>query len=1003
MTDVPAGLPRLAAGDFDDFLFEAHGHRPFAWQRELLARVLEERSWPSLIDLPTGAGKTSVIDIGLFALALDASSRPDERWAPRRIALVVDRRIVVDQVAAHVTDILDGEGDVLDATRSHLRWLSGSSPNEPAFVHGLLRGAMVRDERWAERPDVPAVLASTVDQIGSRLLFRGYGLSNLAAPIHAGLLGSDLLLFLDEVHLSRPFSETLARLRELTGADARERRWQLVELTATPNAVVERRFPAEPLTADTTSEPLRSRLVASKPAQLVTAEVPQSKDWTKSDVAFAKAVVKEARAALDQARVQLLGVVLNRVDTARSVAHELAESGLDVTLLTGRMRPADRDSEEIASQLAAWSGERDRLSGAKQVLVSTQCIEAGADLDLDCLVTELASIDALRQRFGRVDRRGHVAAEGPPPRSVVVVRGEHPDESDPIYGGALVGTWSLLRSRAVEGVFDFGVEAFRQYDISRSELKAAVREPDRAPFLDEIHLEAFAQTSPRPTPDHVAARWLHGHREPVLDVTIVWRDDLDEKLIRQALDDDVARRGIVARLKVCRPVSTEGVAVPIAAARAWLAHGAPVPVADVEIQAPASDASLGLADRPAVRWSPDGQIAVVGAEGIRPGDVVVVPGGYGGIAGRNWDPSSTARVSDVAMSQHARVRQRAVLRLTPGVWSGATVVTPADLDADPDRSAIDLVTEFLDSVDTQSLDLIEAQVVEHLRSSARRRRLRVERALGSDRRREPGGHGDEGIDSDEGVKTTEREWFVLSSLDPFKAEGAQDVSGASDVDTGTDADEASFTGVVSLLHEHVEGVGALAARFAERVGLPRVIQEDLRLAGELHDLGKADSRFQLWLCGADPVEASRHQRPLAKSPGVGSDNWADRNAARRLSRYPDRARHELQSLALARSAPEILARAHDRQLVEYLVASHHGHCRPFAPAFDDGEPVVVEYDHGSVTLVASSDHGLARLGSGIDTLFWDLGERYGWHRLAYLEAVFRLADHRRSAEERSHA
>ena len=69
----------------------------------------------------------------------------------------------------------------------------------------------------------------------------------------------------------------------------------------------------------------------------------------------------------------------------------------------------------------------------------------------------------------------------------------------------------------------------------------------------------------------------------------------------------------------------------------------------------------------------------------------------------------------------------------------------------------------------------------------------------------------------------------------------------------------------------------------------------------------------------------------------------------------------------------------------------------------DGEPVVVEYDHGGVTLVASSDHGLARLGSGIDTLFWDLGERYGWHRLAYLEAVFRLADHRRSAEERSHA
>src|SRR5262249_33427547 len=90
----------LNASDFGAFHAAGHGGKqPFVWQQGLLALIVHEKRWPRVLDLPTGAGKTTCIDVALFALALDAEAKHDERWCPRRIAMVVDRRIVVDQVA----------------------------------------------------------------------------------------------------------------------------------------------------------------------------------------------------------------------------------------------------------------------------------------------------------------------------------------------------------------------------------------------------------------------------------------------------------------------------------------------------------------------------------------------------------------------------------------------------------------------------------------------------------------------------------------------------------------------------------------------------------------------------------------------------------------------------------------------------------------------------------------------------------------------------------------
>jgi len=63
------------ASDFNEFFCELYGYRPFHWQKELMKQVIES-GWPSTIDLPTSAGKTAVIDVSIFHLAMEADKPP---------------------------------------------------------------------------------------------------------------------------------------------------------------------------------------------------------------------------------------------------------------------------------------------------------------------------------------------------------------------------------------------------------------------------------------------------------------------------------------------------------------------------------------------------------------------------------------------------------------------------------------------------------------------------------------------------------------------------------------------------------------------------------------------------------------------------------------------------------------------------------------------------------------------------------------------------------------
>ena len=151
--------------------------------------MLRERRFPSALDLPTGSGKTAAIDIAIYALARAAHDGEPGAF-PRRVFLVVDRRVLVDQAWRRGQVVLRAveQEPELRPLRDALAKLS---PEPPASIR--LRGACPTDPSWCRSADQVQVVATTVDQLGSRLLLRGYGTSARMRPVHAGVVAQDSL------------------------------------------------------------------------------------------------------------------------------------------------------------------------------------------------------------------------------------------------------------------------------------------------------------------------------------------------------------------------------------------------------------------------------------------------------------------------------------------------------------------------------------------------------------------------------------------------------------------------------------------------------------------------------------------------------------------------------------------------------------------------------------------------------------------------------------------
>lgn len=933
----PYPAAELSVKDFAAFFRDIHGYEPFPWQRRLTAQVLDRKEWPRVIDLPTGTGKTAVLDTAVFAMAVQPAI------SPRRVVFVIDRRIIVDQVFERARRIRKGvkaaETPVLKCVRKRLRNLSGGDPLGVA----ALRGGIPIDGEWTHRPDQPWVVVSTVDQFGSRLLFRGYGVTPGMRPIHAGLAGNDCLVILDEVHLSVPFAKTLSRVSALPSG-LLPRRFATIEMSATPSDENADRFTLDTKTDLDGCAELRRRVEAAKRAELVSA---RNRDMVPATV---RKIVKSINDSIgkDDSQVRSIGVVVNQVRTARETHHMLESGGYAAHLITGRMRPLDRNDalEKIRPIVDPGGNQRsDKLT----VVVATQAIEVGADFSFDALITECAAVDSLRQRFGRLDRRGTYSERlgGPAQAWIIglksVVGSKKPD---PIYGESVRVTWDELERRSDGGLLDIGPTALRHFP------KGAYAPRAQAPLLLGTHLDAWVQTRPEPLAQPAIDSFLHGmDQDRPADVSILWRSDRSSEALR-----------------LVPPRQAEFIQVPLAAVKAWLAGNpeAEIAVADV-VQIYESEDFRPRANTYTdgwVRWAGFGD----GAEGdlevkdIRPGDVLIVDPKRGGLTAGTWDPSSTETVEDLGDLAQIEGGRKATLRLDQRLPHVDSPPAPAS-EAEVDAPISDRITSWL-----------EDQMAE--RGQRPDWMLKAIRKLGTSFEVVAVGIG--GAESSKG-------YYVLTER---HAETGKPLVDAETMDGSDEAGSFTSTGV--SLRQHLDGVGERAGQIAKRLSLPSGIVEDLRLAGQMHDLGKVDSRFQLRLVGGDLVEMEmRRDEPLAKSlPG-----------ARRIAGYPVGMRHELASVAMIESNRDVLCRAQDKDLVLHLVGTHHGWGRPLPPIIKDPDPQALTYKFDGYFMNASSDLIESSLALDMADRFWRLVERYGHYGLVWLEAILRLADHQQSAEE----
>ena len=803
MTSPATKLPSITRDEFGDFFAALDAalnedpkgerkHYPFSWQEEVLDHICEHGVWPERINAPTGSGKSSVVDIHLFANALAAVGAAPR--VPRRLCVTVGRRALVDNQVDRAYKILEcmekaladesGESDILrrvDEALQSFQTRNDKQGNDP-FEVGHIRGELSNRTLPVTDISACAIIAATPDMYGSRALFRGYGSTKAARPRETALLAMDTVMVLDEAHMNRQLLHTTQRIAQLQKREVNlgVPTLQVVETTATPSTEDSESttlgVDIEALDKPNDKE-LHRRVYSHKELMLHPIDKWDGKPGNAATVNAAVDAIKKflahREASEGSEEAHTIGCIVNHVRTAIAIKEALVknkvlEKAKEVQLLVGRMRPYDLENLQ-AEHSGLFTTEGDK---SVKVVVATQTLEVGIDVDFADLVTELAPASSLAQRFGRVNRLGRRKDS-----KVVVIEpasGDSVKKDAPPYKAVdLSNAYAWLE--ALNGAENPSVNPaamVKNPPVQSSPERLLYQRPEWPDLLE------FSRTDENP------------YDEPDLDL---WLHD--------SLDAETAMGGVIVRDNL--PSNTSA-AMEILKTSYFAPSDRETFPANLKILQEILDYQDEHGVKPRKFLYRQGEISLwqdadhgdENNQSLAPGDVLILDTG-----------SIPFTNQGIAVTQRELPSKKEELKAVPFL-NGTLYVYEKCADREEDFR--------------EYLGLSPGEVAELLDTQSAKGEKRIASELTT-----------EAEDGQEVIA-----WYAKVTDDKESVEG-------SDI-----AQELVLAGPV-LLDDHQNDVAERTRQLAENLGLAPEFSEALELAAKYHDEGKRDLRFQQML-GADP-------------------------------------------------------------------------------------------------------------------------------------------------------